>query len=77
MRTVQMTMEEELVTRVDRAARKLKTTRSGFARQVLRKALDDLAKKESVAKYKAGYANQPVEPGEFDIWEEAQVWGDE
>jgi metal-responsive CopG/Arc/MetJ family transcriptional regulator len=72
-----MTMEKELVDRVDRAARKLKTTRSGFTRQVLRNALDDLTKKRLVAKYKAGYAQHPVEPGEFDVWEDEQVWGDE
>ena len=76
MRTVQMTMEEELVARVDRAARKLKTTRSGFTRQVLRNAVADLTNKELVARYKSGYAKQPVEPGEFDIWEKEQVWGD-
>jgi len=77
MRTVQMTMDEELVARVDRAARKLKTTRSGFTRLVLRKALNDLALKELVSRYKAGYGEQPVEPGEFDVWENEQVWGDE
>ena len=42
MRTVQMTLEEDLVRAVDRAARKLKTTRSAFARQALRAALDRL-----------------------------------
>jgi metal-responsive CopG/Arc/MetJ family transcriptional regulator len=36
MKTVQMTLDEELVARVDRAAMRLKTTRSGFTRQALR-----------------------------------------
>ncbi len=39
MKTVQMTLDDELLTRVDRAAKKLGTTRSGFARQALRGAL--------------------------------------
>ena len=77
MRTVQMTMEEDLVVRIDRAARKLKTTRSAFTRRVLRKALADLAKEEMIARYRLGYGKQPVKPGEFDVWESEQAWGDE
>ena len=77
MRTVQMTMDEDLVARVDRAAQKMNTTRSGFTRQVLRKALEELTTKELVAKYAEGYTKQPVQPDEFDVWESEQVWGDE
>jgi metal-responsive CopG/Arc/MetJ family transcriptional regulator len=40
MRTVQMTLEEELVEAVDRAAKRLGTTRSGFARRAFRSALE-------------------------------------
>ena len=77
MRTVQMTMDEDLVAQVDRAAKKMNTTRSGFTRRVLREALDDLTTKELVAKYAEGYTKQPVQPDEFDVWENEQVWGDE
>jgi len=77
MRTVQMTMDENLVAQVDRAAKKTNTTRSGFTRQVLRKALEELTTKELVAKYAEGYTKQPVQPDEFDVWENEQVWGDE
>ena len=77
MRTVQMTMDEDLVAQVDRAAKKMNTTRSGFTRKVLRKALEELTTKELVAKYAEGYKNQPVQPDEFDVWENEQVWGDE
>ncbi len=27
--------------------------------------------------YALGYARKPVLPGEFDIWEDEQVWGEE
>ena len=77
MRTVQMTMDEDLGATVDRAAKNMKTTRSGVTRQVLRKALEELTTKELVARYAEGYAKQPVQPGEFDVWENEQVWGDE
>lgn len=75
MRTVQMTLEDELVTAVDRAARRLKTTRSAFARDALRSALQRLRLQELERKHREGYAKKPVKRGEFDIWEREQVWG--
>ncbi|MBT7161749.1 MAG: ribbon-helix-helix protein, CopG family, partial [Victivallales bacterium] len=46
MKTVQMTLDEELVAQVDKAARKLHTSRSGFTREALRRALRDVQAKE-------------------------------
>jgi len=43
VKTVRLTLEEDLVRAVDRAARGLKTTRSGFTRRALRDALARLA----------------------------------
>lgn len=74
MRTVQMTLDEELITRVDRAARRLKTTRSGFTRDALREALRRLATKEREDRHRRGYAARPVRRGEFDGWSDEQVW---
>ncbi len=39
MKTVQMTLDRELVEAVDRAARRLKTTRSALTREALRATL--------------------------------------
>jgi len=39
MKTVQMTLDESLVREVDKAAKRLGTTRSAFARKALREAL--------------------------------------
>ncbi len=74
MRTVQMTLEEDLVTQVDRAARKLGTTRSGFARQALRDALHRLDLRRLEEQHRRGYAAKPVRKGEFDVWESEQAW---
>jgi metal-responsive CopG/Arc/MetJ family transcriptional regulator len=74
MKTVQMTLDEELITRVDRAARRLKTTRSGFTRQALREALTRITEQQREAQHRRGYAAQPVSPGEFSEWENEQVW---
>lgn len=74
MKTVQMTLDERLVAQVDRAVRKLKTTRSAFARQALRSALDRLTEMEKERRHAEGYRRRPVRRGEFDVWESQQVW---
>ena len=74
MRTVQMTLDEDLVEAVDRAAKKLGTTRSAFARRALREALGRAREKVLEDKHRAGYERSPARQGEFDVWESEQVW---
>jgi metal-responsive CopG/Arc/MetJ family transcriptional regulator len=74
MKTVQMTLDEALVAQVDRAARRLKTSRSAFTRDALRSALARLSTVEREARHRRGYAAKPVERGEFDIWIGEQAW---
>ena len=76
MKTVQMTLDEELVTLVDRMARRMGTTRSAFTRDALRAALARLKEEELERKHRAGYEEHPVEPGEFDAWVGEQSWPD-
>jgi predicted transcriptional regulator len=74
MRTVQMTLDDELVAAVDRAARRLGTSRSAFAREALSDALRRLKVNELERKHREGYARKPVRRGEFSGWEQEQVW---
>ena len=76
MKTIQMTLDEELVKKVDRAVRRLRTTRSAFAREALRQALKDLQIRELEERHRAGYERQPVVAEEFASWEREQEWGD-
>ncbi len=76
MRTVQMTLDEELVRAVDEAVRRLRTTRSAFARDALRAALARLRVTELEWRHREGYARKPVKAEEFGIWEGEQAWGD-
>ena len=76
MRTIQMTLDEELVESVDRIVEELKTTRSAFTRNALREALDRLNIRRLEEKHRKGYEAHPVEKGEFSVWENEQVWGD-
>ena len=76
MRTVQMTLDDELVIAVDRAAKRLRTTRSSFTRDALRAALDRVRVQELDRKHREGYRRKPVKKTEFAVWEREQVWID-
>ena len=76
MRVVQMTLEPGLVDRVDRAARKIGQSRSGFTRKALQDALDRLQERQLEARHREGYRRRPVGRGEFDVWVKEQVWPD-
>jgi antitoxin FitA len=74
--TVQMMLDEALVGEVDRAAQELGTTRSAFTHEALRVALARRNELELERRHHAGYAAKPVAPGEFDAWEDQQIWPD-
>jgi predicted transcriptional regulator len=74
MKTVQMTLDEGLVDAVDKAAKRIGTTRSAFAREALRAALGKVRVEEMERKQREGYRQKPVGKGEFTVWEKEQVW---
>ena len=76
MKTIQMTIDDPLLAEVDQVIRALSTTRSALIRQALQLALrrHKIAKMEE--RHAEGYARHPVEPGEFDVWETEQTWGE-
>lgn len=65
MITVQMTLEENLVKRVDGLAHKLRTSRSAFTREALKEAIKKYQIVELENKHKTGYQKHPVKKGEF------------
>jgi metal-responsive CopG/Arc/MetJ family transcriptional regulator len=77
MRTIQMTIDEPLLTEVDRLSSELHTTRSAFIREALEAAVrrHDIQKLEQ--QHARGYAAHPIQPGEFDVWTNEQHWGAE
>ncbi len=76
MRMVRITLDEELLASVDKAAKKLKVTRSACTRKALSEALRHLAMSALEQKHRRGYERQPVRKGEFDLWEDEQAWPD-
>ena len=77
MRTIQMTLDDDLVKKVDAIANELKTTRSAFTRDALREAVQQYNLRCLEMKHRQGYAVRPVNEEEFSVWEKEQNWGDE
>ena len=77
MKTIQMTLDEDLVKAVDRISKQLNTTRSAFTRQALREALSRYNTEQLEQKHKKGYETHPVTADEFSVWDEEHAWGDE
>ena len=75
MKTIQITIDEELLQKVDQATQLKRVARSQFIRKALEAALRQLAIEELERKQSEGYQRIPVTKGEFDIWESEQAWG--
>lgn len=76
MRTIQMTLDDDLVESVDNIVKELKTTRSAFTRQALREAIEILSLRQQEERHRKGYESHPVAKDEFSVWENEQNWGD-
>ena len=76
MKTIQMTIDEPLLTEVDRVSQALKTNRSEFIREALKLVLQRQKILELERSHAEGYTRHPVQPQEFAIAESDLVWGD-
>lgn len=74
MKTVQITLDEDLLEAVDRVAKRLGTSRSAFVRDALREALAQVRTRGLEQRHREGYTRSPVRQGEFDRWGREQVW---
>ena len=74
MQTIELTIDEALLARIDRATRELSLTRAAFIQQALETALRRQTVLARECRHAQGYEHAPVEPGEFDRWEDEQVW---
>jgi metal-responsive CopG/Arc/MetJ family transcriptional regulator len=76
MKTIQMTLDDKLVSEVDSAVKKLHTSRSAFARKALREALRQITIIKLEQQHRKGYTAHPVSKNEFSVGEDIQEWGD-
>jgi metal-responsive CopG/Arc/MetJ family transcriptional regulator len=77
MKTISITLDEELLQRVDREVRSAKQTRSELFRIVLRDWLATRRRRRLAAEDRAGYEKRPVANGEFAGLIAAQALEDE
>lgn len=77
MKTIQVTLDEDLIKTVDRLSKQLHTSRSAFTRKALREALSRYNVEQLEQKHRRGYEQNPVGADEFSVWEDEQAWGDE
>ena len=76
MRTIQMTLDDDLVQTVDEIVHSLNTTRSAFTRNALREAIKGYKIRMEEEQHRRGYMQHPVQDDEFSVWEEEQEWGE-
>jgi hypothetical protein len=75
MKTIQMTIDDDLLTEVDQVTQTLQTTRSAFIRSALQLALRHYEVLQKEQQHAQGYARHPIAPDEFGIWLGEQSWG--
>lgn len=73
MKTISITIDEPLVTAIDRIAHESKRTRSDVCRIALRRWLESERESRMVREEQAAYRAHPVAPDEFDDLVAAQT----
>ncbi len=77
MKTVQMTIDESLLSEVDHVIQSLNTTRSAFIRDALQLALRQYRIGLLEQQHAEGYARCPETATDVVEWEAEQAWGDQ
>ena len=76
MRTIQMTLDDNLVKAVDRVSKELQTSRSAFTRKALQDALVRHKLEQLERKHRRGYEQNPVATVVFGVGDTAPGGGD-
>lgn len=77
MKTISIIVDEEILQAADTLSRTLGMTLSAFTEHAFRLALRQQRIKTLEEQHRQGYLKQPVEEGEFSVWEDEQIWSDE
>ena len=76
LKTIQITLPDQLLARLDTAVTEMDTNRSAFPVQAFELALarQTIARKEQ--QDAEGYDSSACSTYEFDVWQVEQAWGD-
>lgn len=77
MKTIQITIDEKLLSEVDRALKGRRRSRSAFIRESIVAQLKLQKRKRLEERDREGYLKYPVEPDEFYVDPSQLDWGDE
>jgi len=77
METIQVTLEQALLRAADRAAKRVRISRSALVREALRVYLRSLRIHELEHRDRRGYQAQRDSPVDFGAWERVEVWPEE
>jgi len=76
MKTITITLDDEVLQAVDITTRTLKMTRSALTQYALQLVLQRQHTRELEEQHRQGYLKKPVVESEFSDWEDEQEWGD-
>ena len=74
MKTIQITIDPELLHKIDNDEESIKKGRSAFLRQAVRYYLEQKRLKSISEKYRSGYTQGLVTDYDLTLWEDEQVW---
>lgn len=74
MKTIQITIQQKLLTQMDKALKGRRRQRSAFIRKSITAELNRLRVQRLEEQHRLGYLRHPVTKEEFDIDSEVQVW---
>jgi metal-responsive CopG/Arc/MetJ family transcriptional regulator len=74
MQTIQIVLDEKLLSAADIAAKRRKVNRSALIREALWRHLEHLRELELEEQDRRGYLAKPQRKEEFRVWEDAAVW---
>jgi metal-responsive CopG/Arc/MetJ family transcriptional regulator len=76
-KTIQMTLDDTLLSQIDETVQEMNMTRSAFIRNALVEALRRYRIRQLEEQEAAAYARISQSIEEVEIWAEIQEWGDE
>ncbi len=75
--TVQIEIDEKVLAELDEVIDVLNKNREDVFRKAIIKITEEMQREAEVAKqYREAYRKNPVQPDEFDDWEEVRHWED-
>ena len=74
MKTIQITIDPELLHLIDNDEESKEKGRSAFLRQAVRYYLEQKRLKSISEKYRSGYSQALEKDDDLTIWEDEQVW---